>query len=72
MVGTVCLSVVFPEDALTLIIVLLGRSWGGSRIIRYTKDGEMDLEVFFPTALNVTACTFGGKWALSRTMPDGH
>ncbi|KAI0715172.1 hypothetical protein C8Q76DRAFT_729936 [Earliella scabrosa] len=34
--------------------------WGGSRIIRYTKDGEMDLEVFFPTALNVTACTFGG------------
>ncbi|RDX52054.1 hypothetical protein OH76DRAFT_1400970 [Lentinus brumalis] len=34
--------------------------WGGSRIIRYTRDGEMDLEVFFPTALNVTACTFGG------------
>ncbi|PIL31586.1 transporter [Ganoderma sinense ZZ0214-1] len=34
--------------------------WGASRIIRYTKDGEMDLEVFFPTALNVTACTFGG------------
>ncbi len=23
----------------------------------------MDLEVFFPTALNVTACTFGGKQA---------
>lgn len=22
----------------------------------------MDLEVVFPTALNVTACTFGGKW----------
>ena len=56
----------------TLIIAARRHSWGGSRIIRYTKDGEMDLEVFFPTALNVTACTFGGKWALSRTMPDGH
>lgn len=50
-----------PRGALTLIIVRLGRSWGGSRIIRYTRDGEMDLEVFFPTALNVTACAFGGK-----------
>ncbi|KAL1951620.1 hypothetical protein VTO73DRAFT_769 [Trametes versicolor] len=34
--------------------------WGGSRIIRYSRDGEMDLEVFFPKALNITACTFGG------------
>ncbi|KAI9060183.1 regucalcin [Trametes sanguinea] len=34
--------------------------WGGSRIIRYTREGEMDLEVYFPTALNITACTFGG------------
>ncbi|KAI0673518.1 SMP-30/Gluconolaconase/LRE-like region-domain-containing protein [Trametes maxima] len=34
--------------------------WGGSRIIRYTRDGEMDLEILFPTALNITACTFGG------------
>lgn len=34
--------------------------WGGSRIIRYTPDGAMDLEVFFPTVLNVTACCFGG------------
>ncbi|EJF67034.1 hypothetical protein DICSQDRAFT_142608 [Dichomitus squalens LYAD-421 SS1] len=34
--------------------------WGGSRVIRYTKEGQMDLEVFFPTALNVTACAFGG------------
>ncbi|PCH33777.1 regucalcin [Wolfiporia cocos MD-104 SS10] len=34
--------------------------WGGSRIIRYTPDGEMDLEVIFPTALNITACCFGG------------
>ncbi|OCH95818.1 hypothetical protein OBBRIDRAFT_719816 [Obba rivulosa] len=34
--------------------------WGGSKIIRYTKDGMEDLEVLFPTALNVTACCFGG------------
>ncbi|KAI0330567.1 regucalcin [Cubamyces sp. BRFM 1775] len=34
--------------------------WGGSRIIRYTKDGQMDLEVYFPKALHITACTFGG------------
>ena len=35
--------------------------WGGSRIIRYTPDGAVDLQVVFPTALNVTACCFGGK-----------
>ena len=40
-------------------------SWGGSRIIRYTKDGDMDLEVVFPSVLHVTACTFGGKQVLS-------
>lgn len=34
--------------------------WGGSRIIRYTKDGAMDLELYFPTVLHVTACCFGG------------
>ncbi|KDQ63636.1 hypothetical protein JAAARDRAFT_148178 [Jaapia argillacea MUCL 33604] len=34
--------------------------WGGSRIIRFTTDGKMDLEIVFPTALNVTACCFGG------------
>ncbi|KZT72754.1 regucalcin [Daedalea quercina L-15889] len=34
--------------------------WGGSRIIRYTPDGAVDLQVIFPTALNVTACCFGG------------
>jgi len=34
--------------------------WGGSRIIRYTPDGAVDLEVHFPTVLNVTACCFGG------------
>jgi len=35
--------------------------WGGSRIIRYTPDGAVDLQVIFPTALNVTACCFGGR-----------
>ncbi|EPQ60712.1 hypothetical protein GLOTRDRAFT_68587 [Gloeophyllum trabeum ATCC 11539] len=34
--------------------------WGGSRIVRYTKDGVEDMEIHFPTALNVTACCFGG------------
>ncbi|KAF8237769.1 hypothetical protein L208DRAFT_1355732 [Tricholoma matsutake] len=34
--------------------------WGGSRIIRYTKDGAIDAEIVFPTALNITACCFGG------------
>ncbi|KAH9944055.1 uncharacterized protein BXZ73DRAFT_39512 [Epithele typhae] len=34
--------------------------WGGSRIIRYTKDGCMDLQVVIPSALNITACAFGG------------
>ena len=36
-------------------------SWGGSRVVRYTKEGEFDLEIIFPTVLHVTACTFGGK-----------
>lgn len=57
-----------PRPCIVILMVATGRapmrfcrSWGGSRIIRYTKDGEMDLEVVFPTALHVTACTFGGK-----------
>ena len=61
MVGTVCPSTSFPEDPHADYRLLGDLSWGGSRIIRYTRDGEMDLEVFFPTALNITACTFGGK-----------
>lgn len=39
----------------------IAHRWGGSRIIRYTPDGAVDLQVVFPTALNVTACCFGGK-----------
>lgn len=34
--------------------------WGGSRIIRFSPDGKIDLQVVFPTALNITACSFGG------------
>ncbi|KAL6304304.1 hypothetical protein BKA93DRAFT_733532 [Sparassis latifolia] len=34
--------------------------WGGSRIIRYTKEGVMDVEVLLPTVYHVTACCFGG------------
>ncbi|KAF8807485.1 regucalcin [Phlegmacium glaucopus] len=34
--------------------------WGGSRVVRFTKDGEIDFQIIFPSALNVTACCFGG------------
>ncbi|KAJ7070950.1 hypothetical protein C8F01DRAFT_1108452 [Mycena amicta] len=34
--------------------------WGGSSIVRFSPAGTIDLEVAFPTVLNVTACTFGG------------
>ncbi|KAL5533889.1 hypothetical protein ACEPAG_349 [Sanghuangporus baumii] len=35
--------------------------WGGSKIVRHSSDGSTILfEVYFPTALNITACCFGG------------
>ncbi|KAF5356013.1 hypothetical protein D9756_003835 [Leucocoprinus leucothites] len=34
--------------------------WGGSQIVRFAKDGTIDLVVRFPTAYSVTACCFGG------------
>ncbi|KAI9572890.1 regucalcin [Boletus coccyginus] len=34
--------------------------WGGSRIVRFSPEGNIDAEIHFPTALNVTACCFGG------------
>ncbi|KAF4572833.1 SMP-30/CGR1 family protein [Pleurotus pulmonarius] len=34
--------------------------WGGCRVVRYSPDGTPDLEVEFPSALNITACCFGG------------
>lgn len=75
MVGSVCPSSASPLAIHRLIIApvttLILRSWGGSRIIRYTKEGKMDLEVFFPTALNVTACTFGGKQGSAAESQHG-
>jgi len=34
--------------------------WGGSRILRFSRNGAIDAEIIFPTALNITACCFGG------------
>ncbi|KAF7347758.1 60S ribosomal protein [Mycena venus] len=34
--------------------------WGGSRVVRFSPSGSIDLEVVFPAVLNVTACAFGG------------
>jgi len=34
--------------------------WGGSKVVRHAKDGSINFEIHFPTALNVTACCFGG------------
>ena len=40
-------------------------SWGGSRVVRFTKDGELDFQIIIPSALNVTACCFGGMYRCS-------
>ena len=45
-------------------------SWGGSRVVRFTKDGELDFQIIFPSALNVTACCFGGMY-LDPSVPIG-
>ncbi|PPQ88653.1 hypothetical protein CVT25_010229 [Psilocybe cyanescens] len=34
--------------------------WGGSRIVRFDKEGSIDFQLLFPTALNITSCCFGG------------
>ncbi|KAJ6610084.1 SMP-30/Gluconolaconase/LRE-like region-domain-containing protein [Mycena sp. CBHHK59/15] len=34
--------------------------WGGSKIVRFSPEGHIDMEVHFPTVLNVTSCAFGG------------
>ena len=61
MVGEVCISRSMRNLSSRLNRAFCLR-WGGSRIIRYTPDGAVDLQVVFPTALNVTACCFGGKF----------
>jgi sugar lactone lactonase YvrE len=38
----------------------IGR-WGGSRVVRFGPTGDIDFQIVFPTALNVTACCFGGN-----------
>lgn len=30
--------------------------------MRFTKDGELDFQIIIPSALNVTACCFGGMY----------
>ncbi|KAF9569652.1 regucalcin [Agrocybe pediades] len=34
--------------------------WGGSRIVRFSEEGNVDFQIMFPTALNITSCCFGG------------
>lgn len=34
--------------------------WGGSKVVRHSKNGSIDFQIDFPTALNITACCFGG------------
>ena len=42
--------------------LMIGR-WGGSRVVRFSPAGDIDFQIIFPTALNVTACCFGGDLA---------
>ncbi|WWD03054.1 hypothetical protein V865_001098 [Kwoniella europaea PYCC6329] len=35
--------------------------WGSGKVIRFTPQGEIDLIVRLPQALNVTSCIFGGS-----------
>ncbi|KAF8912743.1 regucalcin [Gymnopilus junonius] len=34
--------------------------WGGSRVVRFDRSGNVDFQIHIPTALNVTSCCFGG------------
>ena len=56
---------------ITCWIIALCCSWGGSRVVRFTKDGEVDFQIIFPTALNVTACCFGGRYRCSLYSSNG-
>ncbi|ORY26984.1 hypothetical protein BCR39DRAFT_469840 [Naematelia encephala] len=35
--------------------------WGAGKVIRFAPDGQMDIVIEFPKALNMTCCIFGGK-----------
>ncbi|KAF8560433.1 regucalcin [Imleria badia] len=43
-----------------VVVDAIARGWGGSRIVRFSPQGNIDAEIHFPTVLNVTACCFGG------------
>ncbi|KLO20635.1 hypothetical protein SCHPADRAFT_912157 [Schizopora paradoxa] len=34
--------------------------FGGSKVVRHSSDGAIDFEINIPSALNITACCFGG------------
>jgi len=34
--------------------------FGGSKVVRHNADGAIDFEINIPSALNITACCFGG------------
>ncbi|KAF9532010.1 hypothetical protein CPB83DRAFT_848183 [Crepidotus variabilis] len=61
-----CMQKGFPENTFCdgLCIDDQGGVWsarfGGSRIVHFTPDGESDVQIVFPTALNITSCCFGG------------
>ncbi|KAF9240857.1 regucalcin [Melanogaster broomeanus] len=53
--GTFCDGLCIDEEG-----YIWSARWGDSRIVRFSPQGQMDAEINFPTALNVTSCCFGG------------
>ena len=59
------------------VTLLITYRWGGCNIIRFSKDGKIDTEVYFPTVLRVTACCFGGyhhsyfTWVIETNLVIG-
>ncbi|THH11611.1 hypothetical protein EW145_g541 [Phellinidium pouzarii] len=50
----------FPDGLCISDECIWSARWGGSKVVRHAKDGSIDFEIHFPTALNITACCFGG------------
>lgn len=47
--------------------------WASGKILRLTPDGEIDVEIDFPTAWHITCCVFGGKSSTwHRVSSDAH
>lgn len=64
-----CISPSDLESLHAYPAALASYRWGGSQIVRFAKNGTIDLVVRFPTALNITACCFGGRkilWCVDR------